>query len=116
MTLCPTPTLIRPDGPPQKSVQRSRLSAETRAGEHRMIVGQDGIVPVLKKICQVDFDPFAENTAAINGPSPSPIDPCRGRDPRSPEDRTNPEITTTTEPALGIGPLEQIFSQRLIRK
>ena len=84
--------------------------------EHRMIVGQDGIVPVLKKICQVYFDLFAENTAAINAPSPSPIDPCRGRDPRSPEDRPNPEITTTTEPALGIGPLEQIFFQRLIRK
>jgi hypothetical protein len=81
-----------------------------------MIVGQDGIVPVLKKICQVDFDLFAENTAAIYAPSTSPIDPCRGRDPRSPEDRPNPDITTPTEPVLGIGLLEQIFSQRLIRK
>jgi hypothetical protein len=84
--------------------------------EHRMIVGQDGIVPVLKKICQVDFDLFAENTAAINAPRPLPNRPCHGRDPRSPEDRPNPEITTTTEPALRIGPLEQIFFQRLIRK
>jgi hypothetical protein len=61
MSPCPTPTPIRPDGPPPKH-------ALEQPSEHRTIVGQDGIVPVLKKICRVDYDLFAENTAAINVP------------------------------------------------
>jgi hypothetical protein len=42
--------------------------------EHRTVIGQNGIVPVLKKASPVDFDLFAKDTAAIDAASRHPVD------------------------------------------
>src|SRR3984893_3662685 len=42
--------------------------------EHRTIIGQNGIVPVLKKIGLVDLDLRAEDAAAIDSASHHPVD------------------------------------------
>src|SRR5258708_18155494 len=43
-------------------------------GKHGTIVGQNRIVAVLKKVCLLDFDLFAENTAAIDAAAQYPVD------------------------------------------
>src|SRR6202163_4741475 len=43
-------------------------------GEHGTIVGQDRIVAILKKVCLLDLDLFAENTAAIDAAAHHPVD------------------------------------------
>src|SRR5260370_12921375 len=43
-------------------------------GEHGTIVGQNRIVAVLKKVCLLDLDLFAEDTAAIDAAAQYPVD------------------------------------------
>src|ERR1700730_511926 len=43
-------------------------------GEHGTIIGQNRIVAVLKKVCLLDLDLFAENTAAIDAAAQHPVD------------------------------------------
>ena len=45
-----------------------------QAGKHRTIIGQNRIVPVLKKIGLVDLDLRAEDAAAIDSASHHPVD------------------------------------------
>src|SRR5580658_8432196 len=42
--------------------------------EHRTIIGQNGIVAVLKKIDLVDLDLFAEDAATIDAAAHHPVD------------------------------------------
>src|SRR6202451_791305 len=48
--------------------------AMEQAGKHRTIIGQNRIVPVLKKIGLVDLDLLAEDAAAIDSASHCPVD------------------------------------------
>src|SRR5258708_19570531 len=44
-----------------------------QACEHRPIVGQNGIVAILKKVCLLDFHLFAKDAAAIDAASHYPV-------------------------------------------
>lgn len=123
MTPCPTLTPILPDGPRKNPPNARGFQPRTFAGtalrtSHDNRSGRDS--PGFEKDLPVDFDLFAEDTAAIDAAAHHPIDPAvaviSAAVPILPEVRPNPEITTTTEPALRVGPLEQIFSQKLIRQ
>lgn len=45
-----------------------------QAREHGTVVSENGIVPVLEKVCLVDFDLFADDAATIDAASHHPID------------------------------------------
>src|ERR1700676_5116635 len=45
-----------------------------QACEHRAVVGQNRIIPVLKEICLIDLDLFAKDATAIDAAAHHPVD------------------------------------------